>query len=540
MENSENKEEKIKKWLNNKYNLIFLAILILALFIGLYYFNLTKSQPLWWDEADYMAYAKNLAGANVDWIVTEKHNSLFPYMVAGLFMIGLSEIPIKFILEFIPYILLVLMTYLTASEMYNKKTGLIASFLMATTWAILFNTMRFHLGIPAMFFGILAIYIFWKGYEKKQKIFGKISPHWAIPLTIISLLLAYSIRRSYILFGLFFAVYFILTVDWKSAVKNKYNWIGLIILLALFFTLESTIFSSGIANVSSGFIHPENQWSLAHLDSFKLYFSNIDSPLFSVLLYLFYIGFVIILFNIFLSLGYIKKSKSQTKADLFVLVSIIVTLLFFISTGITLEVGEPRWYFPLLFSSLICISRSTEKIADFVSNNNKQLGILVLVLLIGFGGYYEVVHANSIITSKVNSFKGIREAGLFLKENSNQEDLILTLGQPQVEYYSERRTVHAREFVDADHKTQAHFDKSLEELQSNPNIKYILISFSEPGYPDWMRIQTPTSWEIPFMESKIDFANQIQDIKEEKIYDNLKFTLVNIKEDVFIYSIERI
>ena len=84
----EKKEEKLASFLKDKHNLIFIGILILAIAIRLYYFNVTYDQPLWWDEADYLAYAKNLAGYPIDWIVTSKHNSLYPYLAGAIFGIG--------------------------------------------------------------------------------------------------------------------------------------------------------------------------------------------------------------------------------------------------------------------------------------------------------------------------------------------------------------------------------------------------------------------------------------------------------------------
>ena len=39
-----------------------------------------------------------------------------------------------------------------------------------------------------------------KRIYKKEKIFGKIDPKWAIPLTVLFVVLTYSIRRGYFLF----------------------------------------------------------------------------------------------------------------------------------------------------------------------------------------------------------------------------------------------------------------------------------------------------------------------------------------------------
>jgi len=101
------RKEKIKAWLKNPYHLIFIIILILGICIRLYYFNLTKSQPIWWDEADYLAYAKNIAGIVPYWTITSQHNSILPYLVAVFFKVGLSEEIVKFLLELIPSIILI-------------------------------------------------------------------------------------------------------------------------------------------------------------------------------------------------------------------------------------------------------------------------------------------------------------------------------------------------------------------------------------------------------------------------------------------------
>src|SRR3989344_1246000 len=93
------RKNKIKNWLKNPYNFIFLIILGIAIIVRLYFYSLTKGQPLWWDEAGYLAYAKNLAGFDVSWIISAEHNSLYPYLVAGIFKAGFGEALAKFTLQ---------------------------------------------------------------------------------------------------------------------------------------------------------------------------------------------------------------------------------------------------------------------------------------------------------------------------------------------------------------------------------------------------------------------------------------------------------
>jgi len=50
---------------------------------------------------------------------------------------------------------------------------------------------------------------------------------------------------------------------------------------------------------------------------------------------------------------------------------------------------------------------------------------------------------------------------------------------------------------------------------------------------------TLSKWEIPFMNTTIDFVNQKQEVKLEKTYGNITFKLLAIKQDAFIYNITR-
>jgi len=220
----EKRKEKIVSWFKNPYNFTFFSILVFAIAIRIYFFNLTKNQPLWTDEADYMSYAKNLAGYSTHYMVNAAHSSIFPNISSFFLRLTSSEATIRFIVEIIPSILLVFLTYKICTLMYkDKKIALISAFLMATFWAILFNTFRFHVGIPSMFFIFLAIYVFWQGNEKKQKIFSKLNPKWAIPLTALFIALAYATRRGYFLIGFVFLFYLLLTKPIKTLIKNKYN-----------------------------------------------------------------------------------------------------------------------------------------------------------------------------------------------------------------------------------------------------------------------------------------------------------------------------
>jgi len=53
--------EKIEKWLDNRYNLLLVIILLFALFLRLKYFDI-NTLSLWWDEATYLAAGRYFMG----------------------------------------------------------------------------------------------------------------------------------------------------------------------------------------------------------------------------------------------------------------------------------------------------------------------------------------------------------------------------------------------------------------------------------------------------------------------------------------------
>ncbi|MBS3100196.1 glycosyltransferase family 39 protein [Candidatus Pacearchaeota archaeon] len=551
-EKKKTKEEQIKEWLKNKDNLAFLGVFLFAVILRIYYFIITKTQPLWWDEADYMAYAQNLAGINPYWTITAQHNSIFPYAAALFMKIGDSEAVMRFFLGVIPSLLVVLLIYKICALLYkDKKIAVVSSFLSAVLFEILFNTFRFHVDIPALFFGLLAIYVFFQGYEKKEKIFGKINPNYAIPIAVIFVLLSYGIRRGYFLFGAFFLLYLLFTHNLKDLAKDKYNWIGLGLAILLIAVLEMLIFNVPITEVAAKYAHEEVPINLSSFDVFKIFFSNPYLPSLSILFYLFYIGLVLIVSKIILYTGHFKKSGSiEAKADLFFIITILATMSYFIFFQRATDYGEARWYLPLILAAFICISRASVFIYNHTKKFNKTAAVILLVLLIGYGGYYEVKSAGQSITAKASSFEGTREAGFLLNEISNPTDAIISVPLPQMIYYSKRNVISPKGFLNVSSNQNVTLQDFISKLKTSPEIKYIIVSFAEPNHPDWMRKdyyytnpntgQTSLAkWEIPFMQTSIDFLNKKQDIKQTATYGDISFEFVAWKTEVFIYEIKR-
>ena len=172
---------------------------------------------------------------------------------------------------------------------------------------------------------------------------------------------------------------------------------------------------------------------------------------------MFWIGLIIRISRVALSFGHFSKLRqSVARSDLFHILSVLITLSLFIfilrSPG---TFGEPRWYFPLALASFVAIGRISTIIIDGIKKYGKpylgkyaiHAGIIIIVILIGIGGIYQIRQADSVIKSRSTTYSGIKEAGFFLNQISNPEDLIIVQPQPQAAYYSERRVMKAQTFT---------------------------------------------------------------------------------------------
>ena len=124
----EQESEKEQNFLYENSNFILAFILIFALVLRLKY--LTINSALWFDEAEYLAMAKNWA-FGIPFNIPEVRPVLLPFFAFIFYKIGVSpEMPLR-IIELIFSIGGVYFAYLLGKEMYEKRVGLLFAFFMS-------------------------------------------------------------------------------------------------------------------------------------------------------------------------------------------------------------------------------------------------------------------------------------------------------------------------------------------------------------------------------------------------------------------------
>ncbi|MGV8151635.1 MAG: hypothetical protein ACP5OG_01005, partial [Candidatus Nanoarchaeia archaeon] len=76
------------------------------------------------------------------------------------------------------------------------------------------------------------------------------------------------------------------------------------------------------------------------------------------------------------------------------------------------------------------------------------------------------------IKGKTSSYLEVKQAGLWIKENSNKNDIVFSASVPQNTYYSERKTYN---FL-ANHINESYFETYLYKYKP----KYFVLSIYEP------------------------------------------------------------
>jgi len=423
-----NFRSKVEHFLRNKYNLMFLGVLLIAFVVRLYYFIYTYNQPLWWDEAEYMSMAKNiLYGIPFDF--NPQRPILFPLLISLFLWIG--EGAVRFFINFLPSLGVVILVYLFGKELYNKKVALIASFIMAIFWNVLFHTTRIHADGLALFFSLLGIYLFWKGYVVKR--IGKL-----VSFGFLFMVLGFMVKINAILAPIIIFIFLIIT-EKLNFLKKKILWKSVVwffIPLVPYFIYNFFKFGTMLPFIQ-GYVDPSSlsakfqssfNWSI-----FKFTYVFTDTLFFI----LFLIGVLFVLLNLILGFDLIYKKNLKVKADLFSVLSIVVVMGYFIF--IERWGAEPRWLILMAPFMFFIIGKGIVEIIKYIKIDKKIIFFIIVIILF-VGAYDHLNHNHELIKIKKSSYEPVQLAGLWIKENSNKDDIILSKSPTQITYYSERET----------------------------------------------------------------------------------------------------
>jgi hypothetical protein len=155
---------------------------------------------------------------------------------------------------------------------------------------------------------------------------------------------------------------------------------------------------------------------------------------------LFLIGFGVLLVNLFLSFDFIIKEKDQKyRWELFILI-IIVIIFSFLAT--IMGNFEDRYMFMLMPLMFFITAQGVLFLYDKFKKYNKAIVVLCLIALFAWGAYLQVQQGSQIVEVKATSYIQIKEASFWMKENSLEQEILITQSRPFVAYYADREVKH--------------------------------------------------------------------------------------------------
>src|SRR3989338_2067247 len=343
--------EKTKKWLDNRYNLILVVIILFALFLRLKYFDINHLS-LWWDEATYLATGRYWAFGETLWAVEAARPPFFMLLIALFYKLGLGEIGIRFFTVVIPSLFIVFFTYLLGKEFYNEKVGLIAALLASVSWMFLFNISRVHSDLLAVVFGLGAIYFFWEGYvtpEKNNAFYLIITEQHKF------------LKRN----GLWYALIALVLISLPYMIWGHFHYGSYIPWAAQYGAGAGDAVARPLAwnvfTVTEMYLVPAMWPWLGKLASIKHDF---------ILYALFFVGLLVTL-RFLLGIDVIIKNRDKNlNADLMTCLIVLITFMFFVV--IQRDLGDPRWQMFAASGLFLIIGRGVFWLYDYFKKSQKQ------------------------------------------------------------------------------------------------------------------------------------------------------------------------
>ncbi|MFC1682201.1 ArnT family glycosyltransferase [Nanoarchaeota archaeon] len=428
-------KQKINSFLKDKYNLLFLGVFIFAILIRFYYFFITTTQPLWWDELVYGSLAKNFISNAWSGTPLISHELIirpffFSFIWSLLLRIGISEIGVRFLLELIPSILSVFFVYLIGKETFGKRAGIFSAFVFSVLWIHLFYTARLLTNVPALLFLFSSVYFFIKSTKS----------NFNFRLFSISLfLLSISTLIRYPNGIIFLAYLFILIIGKSFLIKKIKFWysgiIGISPLLLFFLYNKITFGNIFPAILGADYISVGSGATTAKAPLAFHILSFIPVYLKTIFLAFFILGLIILLFELLAGYNLITKNK-KLKNYLLILSILVAIYSFFI---FYMRGADDRWLFATSLPLSCLVGFGTDTAYKFIKKYSSYLAILVIFGLFLMAAHSQISHADNLIKEKKQSYLQMRQAFEWIKSNSPEGSVIVGGGiEPYSIYYADR------------------------------------------------------------------------------------------------------
>lgn len=416
-------KEKSQEWFKEYQNWIFAALLVLGIIIRLKYLNINTG--VWWDELEYLATGKSYAGL-LSYPLAPERAFFFPLLISFIFRLGLGDIWVKILLEFLPSVGILIGTYLLGKHFFNKKVGLLAMAIFLIFPENLFDGARFLSDMLANFFELFTILLFYILYVKGKKP----SLLWVV---VVLGILGFFTRYTACLSLIAVAIYLIATKR-LSLFKDKNILIAIgagIVMFILYIVYNLATFhaplpaithyltdtTTGAANIAASYGFVNSSFFTSVLSWFSL-------PLLIFLI----IGLYAFVEFFLVFDKSLKEDNPQLLFFLWIIISALFWIFIFHYTTSRWALGLAPALFIIASKGVIYSQQILSLVLSFITANKKTIiiisSILVLILF-AYGLKQQYSFADSLIKSRADSYAPVKDISLWLKDNTNSSDFII-------------------------------------------------------------------------------------------------------------------
>ncbi|MFH1978316.1 MAG: glycosyltransferase family 39 protein [Candidatus Aenigmatarchaeota archaeon] len=463
--------------------LTYVQILIILVSLGTLIFFFNQNQGYWWDEAVYLGLADSIQSGNY-WINTPGQEAfrppLFPFLISGLMHFGFG-----LFVQFLPILFAIFSVFVLGDlvrMMYDRKTGIWAALILASSHFFLFYSLKLLTESFFILLTLLMIYFYYLGLKKNRTFFS-----------YSGIFLALGFLTRY-LGGVLFIVYLFYPLllgkkkEIKKIYKSKYYWLGFvisIIILIPWFLNGVGNYGSPIGALFAGFGEVASEWYIGpwffHFEHWIEFFG---------------------LIGLFAIPGIYVLAKDRTRENKLILLLVVISIL----SLILIPRKEVRYmlHFFHIYAIMIGIG--------IVSLRKRWKGIfsIIAILLILVNLFVGV----QMIQSDLNNGSSLKEAGLWVGERIGYGENVMSENYPVLYYTTGTRIIQFPETF------------SVEYLVDN-RVSYIILDSREPSYPDYV-------WNEEGSPSHFFDEFTLEKVYERKI-DNINYEKAQI--DVWVYKV---
>jgi 4-amino-4-deoxy-L-arabinose transferase-like glycosyltransferase len=444
--------------------------------VRLYYLWLTHGQPVWWDEAEYLIKARHIALGTPDTGFFTGHPLFFSIALAGVYALGFGELAIRVVMV-ATSAAAVYLTYRVGSRLVGGEAAFVGAWLFGVFYVPLFLSARIMTDLPHLVLCLLGLYLF-----LLQRPVARVL---SMPVLMLAVVTRFPAALIFVVLALFVTV-----SEGGAALRRREYWLSgaLALLVAAPFLVHFYVAYGDPLHVwkanqdlmQGGTVAQRLAILWQDLRWMAISFGWVVTP--------FAVGGVLIFLA--QAVGLVSPAEAgevDPRGGLLILLWIAVPLLYF---GLFIRSGNDtdRYLLLALPPALLAAGFCAARLSTLASNLHSTAPAAVMLAVVALGTARFLPNADRLIRLKVTSFDGLRDAGLWIKERSDPDEIVLSRSVAQLTYYTERRN----ELIP---DTRPAFDA----IMSTRKPRYVVVSVYEP-HPDWMDGVTAGSLGLRMVE----------------------------------------